>query len=83
MICDGRYGERIGVRCRQYSLDRRVTLREVCEFITALTLNACNGGILITTSTLTDDALEEVKRHGNIMVIDGHVLRRMLRRLGL
>jgi len=80
IICLGRDDERIAVQCKRYSPDRKVSAREVREFIGALIINAYNGGIIITTSSLSEEALEEVRQYGNIMVIDGRVLRQMLRR---
>ena len=72
IICWGRDGEKIAVQCKRYSPDRKVSAREVREFIGTLILYAYNGGIIITTSSLSEEALEEVRQYGNIMVIDGH-----------
>ena len=81
ILCLDEYGGRVGVQCKRYSPGRRVTAREVREFIGALSLYGCDSGILFTTSDLTDEGWEEVRIHGNITVIDGLELRSMLRKL--
>jgi len=81
VICSDEYGGRVGVQCKRYSPSRKVTAKEVREFIGALSLYGCDSGILFTTSDLTDEAWEEVRIHGNITVIDGFELRRMLNEL--
>ena len=81
VICSDEYGGRVGVQCKRYSPSRKVTAKEVREFIGALSLYGCDSGILFTTSDLTDEAWEEVRIHGNITVIDGFELRRMLSEL--
>ncbi len=77
IICFDEYGNKFGIQCKRY-LNRKVTPREIREFIGALSLYRCNRGIFMTTSTLTREAWEAVRIQGNITVFDGPKLRRAI-----
>ena len=79
IICRGLTEEKVGVQCKRYSPETRVGPKEIREFIGALTINGCERGVFITTSTLTDAAWRIVKTHGSIEVIDDPKLRRKIK----
>ena len=68
IICFDEHGNKIGVQCKRYSSSRKVTSREVREFIGALSLYKCNRGIFMTTSTLTREGKRSVRE--NILCFD-------------
>lgn len=66
-------GNRIGIKCYQYNKDYKVSSNHVREFFLTLNKMDINEGIIITTSTFSEDAKEllpKLKDHGKLHLMD-------------
>jgi restriction system protein len=70
---------KIYIQAKRYSSDNLVSHKIVREFVGAVALKGGNKGILITTSSFTNDALKEKENSkSNIILIDGKFLTSLL-----
>lgn len=65
--------ERIYMQAKRYA-DGQVGGREMTNFIGAITRDRVRKGIFVTTSTFGQQALENAKNAGNVILVDGEKL---------